>query len=59
MSHSSGKKQETGFHFNIITKVRYQMLSDVTQAAKYGTATKESALQILLLIQILLYAPNA
>ena len=35
------------------------MLSDVTQTAKYGTATKESALQILLLIQILLYAPNA
>ena len=29
------------------------MLSDVTQTTKYGTANKESALKILLLIQIL------
>ena len=33
----------------------YQMLSDVIQTAKYGTATKKNALQILLHIQILLY----
>ena len=30
------------------------MLSDVIQTAKYGTATKENVLQILLQIEILL-----
>ena len=37
----------------------YQMLSDDTQTAKYVTATKENALQILLQIEILLYTSNA
>ena len=35
------------------------MSSDVIQTAKYGTTTKEDALQILLHIQILLYTSNA
>ena len=35
------------------------MLSDVLQFAKYGTATKENVLQILLQIEILLYTSNA
>ena len=35
------------------------MLSDVVQTAKYGTAAKESAMQMLLHIQILLYMSNA
>ena len=35
------------------------MLSDVTQTAKYGTATQENVLQILLQIEIFLYKPNA
>ena len=30
----------------------YQMLSDVVQTDKYGTATKENALHILLHIQL-------
>ena len=40
-------------------KIVYQMLSDVIQTAKYGTATKENVLQILLQIEILLYTSNA
>ena len=35
------------------------MLSDVIKTAKYGTATKESVLQILLHIKILSYTSNA
>ena len=35
------------------------MLSDIIQTAKYGTATKENVLQILLQIEILLYMSNA
>ena len=35
------------------------MLLDVIQTTKYGTAAKESALQILLHTQILLYKSNA
>ena len=54
-----GKNKKLVFVLISITKGRYQMLSDVTQTAKCGTATKVSALQILLLIQILLYRPNA
>ena len=37
----------------------YQMLSDDIQTAKYVTATKRNALQILLQIEILLYTSNA
>ena len=33
--------------------------SDVLQTAKYGTATKENVLEILLQIEILLYTSNA
>ena len=35
------------------------MLSDVIQTAKFGTAAKENALQIVLQIQILLHTSNA
>ena len=35
------------------------MLSDVIQTGKYGTATKENALQILFYIPMLLYTSNA
>ena len=35
------------------------MLSDVIKTAKYGTATNESVLQILLHIKILLCTSNA
>ena len=35
------------------------MLSDVIQTSKYGTATKENALQILLHIQMFLHTSNA
>ena len=34
------------------------MLSDFIQTAKYGTATKENVLQILLQIDTLLYTSN-
>ena len=37
----------------------YQMLSDVIQTGKYGTAAKENVLQILLHIQMILYTSNA
>ena len=40
-------------------KIVYQMLSDVIQTAKYGTATKENTLKILLQNEILLYTTNA
>ena len=37
----------------------YQMLSDVIQTGKYGTAAKGNVLQILLHIQMILYTSNA
>ena len=37
----------------------YQMLPDVIQTGKYGTAAKENVLQILLHIQMILYTSNA
>ena len=53
------KNKKLVFILIFITKIRHQMLTDVIQTGKHGTATKESALQILLLIQILLQTPNA
>ena len=40
-------------------KIVYQMLSDAIQTAKYGTATKENILKILLQSEILLFTSNA
>ena len=39
--------------------MKYQMMSDVMQTAKYGRATEENALQILLRIQKISCTSNA
>ena len=40
-------------------EIVYQMFPDVIQTAKYGTATKENILKILLQSEILLSTSNA